>query len=416
MNKPATDTGLLNYLLSPQAIRERAQAIYRLALAGQTHLRVNLEKLPELAQFVTQVTLENYPDLKIPFHSRWGHFQVGKIDRLKELDTGLAHLDPLERARSKLDLVIVSVLLDAGSGPEWKFQERQTQKTWSRSEGLGVASFRMFMNGDFSSDSKNPLRADHVRLQKLSLDELGRGFQVGSSNPLAGLEGRLKLLRELGTTIEKNAEIFPRAQGGIARPGNILDYLLSSRRSDKITEATEILLAVLRGLGPIWPGRILLDGFNLGDVWSHPLLGASQSSDSYVPFHKLSQWLTYSLIEPLIEGGLNVQGVEKLTGLAEYRNGGLLLDRGLIELRDPKQAQRQHEPGSALIIEWRALTIVLLDMIGAEVRKGLQMTDVQLPLAKVLEGGTWWAGRKAAAALRPGGGPPLQILSDGTVF
>jgi hypothetical protein len=40
----------------------------------------------------------------------------------------------------------------------------------------------------------------------------------------------------------------------------------------------------------------------------------------------------------------------------------------------------------------------------------------QLPLARVLEGGSWRAGRLIARELRPDGGPPLQIHSDGTVF
>jgi hypothetical protein len=38
------------------------------------------------------------------------------------------------------------------------------------------------------------------------------------------------------------------------------------------------------------------------------------------------------------------------------------------------------------------------------------------PVAKLLEGGTWAAGRALAARLRPGGAPPLRVHSDGTVF
>ncbi|PMU96171.1 DUF1688 family protein, partial [Pseudomonas sp. GP01-A4] len=91
---------------------------------------------------------KNYPSLDIPFHSRWGHFRVGKIDRVKDLDAKLSNLDAMERARVKLDLVITSVLLDAGAGAAWSFQEEKN--VFSRSEGLGVASFHMFMNHGFS--------------------------------------------------------------------------------------------------------------------------------------------------------------------------------------------------------------------------------------------------------------------------
>jgi hypothetical protein len=46
----------------------------------------------------------------------------------------------------------------------------------------------------------------------------------------------------------------------------------------------------------------------------------------------------------------------------------------------------------------------------------MNLTSEQFPLAKVLEGGTWWAGRFLAKEKRSDGSPPLQIESDGTVF
>jgi hypothetical protein len=423
MNKSAIAFGPkdLSYLMSPQAIRDRAHALYEMALDGRTHFRVREERLDEVADYVTAVTLANYPDLKIPFHSRWGHFQVGGVDRQKELNTRLADptakLSKEDRVRAKLDLAMVSVLLDAGSGPAWKYREGDSDKAvFARSEGLAVASFRMFMNGDFSSDPAQPLRADGKKLAALTLDELARGFQVSESNPLVGLEGRLSLLHALGRIVQDDPVRFPfKGKGNVARPGNLFDYCQASSEDGKFS-APLLLLAVLQGLGPIWPGRIQLGETNLGDVWSHGLLGEPGSVHSLIPFHKLSQWLTYSLIEPMEEAGLEITDVEGLTGLAEYRNGGLLLDRGLIELRDPSLASEGHRPDSALVVEWRALTIVLLEKLARAVRTKLQKTEKELPLAKVLEGGTWWAGRKAAAAKRTDGGPPLKILSDGTVF
>lgn len=408
----------IEFLLSPQAIRARTKALYEAAVGGGTHFRVREEKLDEVSEFVLQVTLENYPDLKIPFHSRWGHFQAGengkKIDRLKELDSRLSGVGAAEKARAKLDLAIVSVLLDAGAGMSWKYREATTGCNLGRSEGLAIASFRMFLDGAFSSDPSHPLQADAKGLQKLTKEALEKGFQVSATNSLVGVEGRLELLRQLGRTVEKDQKHFPAQASSSARPGNLYDFFV--KRGSKNIRAPELLGAVLRGLGPIWPGRIQLGSTNLGDVWVHPLLGSQNTTQALIPFHKLSQWLTYSLIEPLIEGGLNVDGVEELTGLAEYRNGGLLLDRGLIELRDQSQAQASHCPDSPLVIEWRALTVVLLERIAEKVRTKLGKTSAELPLAKVLEGGTWWAGRRAAASLRSDGGPPLKIISDGTVF
>lgn len=400
----------LSYLLSPQAIRDRARQLYQAALGGKTHFRVHEDKIPAVAQYVTEVTLKNYPKLEIPFHSRWGHFQIGGVDRLREFNDRIKGLSREEKVRAQIDLVIVSVLLDAGSGPGWKYFEAETGKTLDRSEGLAVASFRMFMAGEFSSDPAQPLRADGKKLGSLKADALVRGFQVSDKNPLAGVEGRLGLLNSLGRVVQEDREHFPGA-----RPGGLADFCRTQAQGGHFA-APKLLLAVLQGLGPIWPGRIQLGKTHLGDVWSHPLLGDASSVRSLIPFHKLSQWLTYSLIEPLIESGLTIDGVEELTGLAEYRNGGLLLDRGLIELRDPALLSQKHRPDSALIIEWRALTVVLLEKIAEQVRKELKMTEKALPLAKVLEGGTWWAGRKAAAELRSDGGPPIQVQSDGTVF
>jgi len=94
----------------------------------------------------------------------------------------------------------------------------------------------------------------------------------------------------------------------------------------------------------------------------------------------------------------------------------LFIDTGVISLRDPALLQQEFEPGSLFIIEWRALTVCLLDRIAPEVRKLLGKSADEFPLAKVLEGGTWATGRKLAAEHRADGGSPIRIRSDGTVF
>jgi hypothetical protein len=383
----------VDYLLSPQAVRERSRVIYDQAVAGKTHFKVNPEKLGDVAQFVLDVTRSNYPDLLIPFHSRWGHFQAGKVDRLKTLNEKLASLEPAERARVKIELAVVSVLLDAGAGMQWKLKDPFSSGTFSKSEGLAIASLDLFMKGAFHSQGK--LGADSEGLKKFSRAQLEESFQVSPSNPLLGIEGRVQLLNSLGKAFEGS------------RPGILVDEWISKAQNKKL-KASVILNSVLRHLGPIWPGRIVMDGINMGDMWEY--------NGTYVPFHKLSQWMSYSLMEPMMECGIEITDLDELTGLPEYRNGGLLLDLNLIELRDPSQKEKEHSPDSPLIIEWRALTVTLLDQIGNEVRKILGKNSVELPLVKILEGGTWHSGRKIAAQLRTDGGPPLKIKSDGTVF
>lgn len=393
----------LDFLLSPEAIRKGAESIFEQTQKGKTHFTYHPEKFNEVVDYVITVIKENYPDLEIPFHSRWGHFRAAGINRVAiSLDPKLTSLDSMEKARIKLDLVITSVLLDAGAGAEWKYVEKSSSKTINRSEGLGVASFYLFMDGHLSGDGQMKATADG--LMNLSKEKLKEYFQVTQTNPLVGVDGRLLLLKNLGKTISAKKEIFP---GG--RPGNLVDYL--SKRYGKTFTGPQLLRAVLDGLGEIWPGRIKIAGVNLGDVWKY-----DKSPGGLVAFHKLSQWMTYSLCEPLQEAGFIITDIDKLTGLAEYRNGGLLLDRGLISLVDKKLEQNEHRPDSELIIEWRALTIALLDRIGIEVQRKLGKNADNFPLAKVLEGGTWWAGRKAAKELREDSSPPLKIESDGTVF
>jgi hypothetical protein len=166
----------------------------------------------------------------------------------------------------------------------------------------------------------------------------------------------------------------------------------------------------------MWPSRLELAGVPLGDCWRHPALTTGDTTSGLMPLHKLSQWLTYSLLEPLQEAGFTVRDIDGLTGLAEYRNGGLLVDTGVLVLRDPDAAERPHEAGSTLVVEWRALTVALLDRLAETVRQRLGMDAQSLPLARILQGGTWTAGRQIARARRPDGTPPLTVISDGTVF
>jgi hypothetical protein len=400
-------TDEVDFLLSPEAIRARAATLFQRTVDGKGKFTYHADQLKPTVDFVLSIVKKNYPDLKIPFHSRWGHFAVGGIDRKAQLAEKIKSFDARERARVQLDLVITSVLLDAGAGVNWKYHEQSSNRSFGRSEGLGVASFYLFLSGAMSADRRS-LRADREGLERLSLNELLTAFQVKPENPLVSPEGRLRLLNNLATAMSNKAMFKD------GRPGNILDYLIEKYGS-KIP-AKGILRAVLDGFGSIWPGRLKAGKVNLGDTWFHAGLGAEGKIDSLVPFHKLSQWMTYSLMEPILEAGLEVIGVEELTGLAEYRNGGLLIDGGLVSAGNSSDLAKTWAPDSEFIIEWRALTIHLLDIIGHQVQTQLGKTPQEFPLAKVLEGGTWWAGRALAAEKRAGGGPPIQLESDGTVF
>ncbi|GAA6619807.1 URC4/urg3 family protein [Scytonema sp. NUACC26] len=401
---------LVDYLRSPTAIRERCGQLYKRVIEGNSrHFNCDLSQLERVADYTIQVIREEYPNLEIPFHSRWRHFEVGGVPRLLFLDERLAGLTPLEKAIAKFDLAIISVLLDAGAGKSWYYNEPETQLRFKRSEGLAVASFQMFCAGTFASDGRTtPLQVNADHLQALTEEELTQGFGVSKENPLVGIPGRLKLLQKLGCSLVSSPDVFGERD---PRPGNLVRYLMTKTRNNQL-DATTVLSAVLEGLSDIWSGRIEVAGINLGDVWFHP----DVVDDGLVPFHKLSQWLTYSLLEPLEELGLEITGLDALTGLAEYRNGGLCLDLGLINVKNQDILLEPYPVSSEAIVEWRALTVILLDCIAAMIREKLGMNAEELPLVKILQGGTWTAGRKIAAELRKGAIPPIQIESDGTVF
>ena len=407
------ESAAIAYLRSPIAIRERCGQLFELACADQLHyFRCDLSQLGQVAEYVIQITRESYPDLNVPFHSRWRHFEADRQPRLAILEAKLDGLSPLEKAQTKFDLVITSVLLDAGAGDRWQYIEPETGLVLQRSEGLAIASFHAFCQGLFSSDPQKPLQADAIGLQTLTAAALSRAFQVSSQNPLVGIEGRLQLLQGLGKVLQHHPSAFGFQN---PRPGLLVNYLLGQARHGQL-EASTVLGAVLSSFGAIWPGRLTIAEDNLGDVWVHSALSSDRPHAQLVPFHKLSQWLTYSLLEPLQELGLEITGLDTLTGLPEYRNGGLCLDLGLLQIKDPIVLQQAQLPSSEAIVEWRALTVILLDRIAETVRRELKPTTADLPLVKILQGGTWAAGRRIAAALRPNGSPPIQIESDGTVF
>lgn len=185
----------------------------------------------------------------------------------------------------------------------------------------------------------------------------------------------------------------------------------------------------MTSLAPIWPStRTTIDGVPLGDAWpcaampSHP----AHPWQSIVPFHKLTQWLAYSLMAPMTRLlGVRWAGADLLTGLPEYRNGGLLLDTGLLTLRADdarrgleqywRNAQIEGQPcvevvpmfavDDDVVVEWRAVTVGFLDELCAEVNRLLGLDGrpgrERLALAQVLEAGTWKVRRLPSAPFSP---------------
>ncbi|ANB13124.1 hypothetical protein AWJ20_1405 [Sugiyamaella lignohabitans] len=421
-----------DYLLSIESVRPRCKIVFEKALVNQlTNFDVDLSKLDGLVDYTIKTIQDDFGTAydKIPPHGRWQHFEAGGVPRIDQLVGLWPDSDKKEVTTRLIDLFLVSVLLDAGAGKHWKYVEKGSGQVINRSEGLATACYHMFKDGLFSSlPDQDPYRVDGKALVNLNEDAFKAGMQVSDSNPLEGFNGRLALLNRLGKALQENKQLF----GPDARPGYLVDYLLSHEKTiGRTVPLTTLWDALMKGLGPIWPqeGRTKLDGVVLGDTWpcsSMPHI-VSDPSQSLVPFHKLTQWLCYSLLTPIKKYlDLEFVGESLQTGLPEYRNGGLLVDMGVLTLKPSAIASASSSSDksassvpvfpveSDVIVEWRAVTVGFLDLILDKVNAKL---GSQLSLPQLLEAGTWKAGRRIAAELRPvTNGPPIDIISDGTVF
>ncbi|WAQ84663.1 hypothetical protein PtA15_5A236 [Puccinia triticina] len=466
-----------DYLKSLGSIRERCQQVFNLTV-NQDQLEfwsVDQSTLPSIVDFCSYLISRDYGAnyQSIPPHGRWRHFLANERDRISPLLeqwSADSSVDPVETGRRLVDLFVVAVLMDAGAGDEWKFVEpleescstsananESLEQGIGRSEGLAVGTLHAFKQGIFSSDPKHPHQVDPTALSSLTPSKVAEFMQSKSGNQMVGLEGRSNLLQKLGCLLSSGSKYFPAQEpNSQSRPGNLIDYILTHPDVHPLPRAVmrgeismsidvlwEVIINEKDGLGSIWPkeGRQPIGGKFIGDVWTCEALNRVTKDGGHVPFHKLSQWLTYSLIE-VLEKTLKwvITGSEKMTGLPEYRNGGLLIDfqyiqpkpmafiksLGLPEADSSSFSLMDTLPPLAAshpaIVEWRALTVIALDRIKDSINEKLELVGSAqaLSLPQVLEAATWKGGREIARIKRAqdgsSAGPPIKVISDGTVF
>ncbi|GMM27485.1 hypothetical protein DAMA08_002010 [Martiniozyma asiatica (nom. inval.)] len=445
----------IDNLYTIKSVRETNSCTLPLIKSNQLeNFKVDLSKLPVIVDYVVNVIQSEFKSnedlLKIPIHGRFQHFEIGQVKRVANLISQWQSnkIPDLEICKKLIDLFIVSVLLDAGAGNVWSFHETETDLTIGRSEGIAVASYHMFIKGVFSDKAQaDPFFVNGDKLKKLTAVELAKGLQISNENQIAGFDGRLKLLNTLGETLSENKLLF----GNDARPGNIVDYLINEKATKTDSgynlELEDLWNSLMQGFTPIWPteGRIKVDGQVIGDAWflknkcknAASLLNTSPDKipdwQRVVTFHKLTQWLTYSLFVPLIDyGHFNILHSEYMTGLPEYRNGGLFVDFELLQLKEEilskgldfsaevgfNRGIPTFKPDDDVIVEWRSCTICLLDMLLPLVNEkmGITGTKYELSLPQMIEAGSWKSGRFIAKKFRDNGGPPIELYADGTVF
>ncbi|WYZ40893.1 hypothetical protein EsH8_IV_001234 [Colletotrichum jinshuiense] len=422
----------IKYLLSLRAVRERSKIVGDVAKAGNlSHFDVREDKLDDVVDFVASVIKRDYgPDKfdTIPPHGRWQHFEVGNVPRVANIveEWKKEGCDKTETTRRLVDLFFVSVLLDAGAGDDWRYTEPGTDQVYERSEGIAVASLHMFKSLAFNASGSIPV-VHGEKMEKLETSALAEGFQVSDSNPMLGVDSRAGLLRSLGRSLLAHPDVF----GPEGRPGNLVDTLIKSAGGSSKLDVLFLWDTLQSLLIPCWPkDRTTVKGTPIGDAWPLSTLKKASSSsdpaDGIQPFHKLTQWLTYSLMVPFQRVlGMEWINADSLTALPEYRNGGLFVDLGVLVLKKESLERGLKASGGELplfdagddvIVEWRAMTLVLIDKLytGVLARMG---DGVHLSMAQLLEAGSWKSGREMAAKHRPQTkSSPILIKSDGTVF
>ena len=449
-------------LHDPATIRARCAGLLGAVEQGVSpSFKLNRDALPALADRVAALTRQRFPDLAVPLHSQWRQLEAGGKSRKDELDQRLAGRSQVEVARVHVDMIIVNCLLGGGAGANWIYAESAAisaaalpqaapedllalldqaaakrpapatdgdapqplaapAATYRHTEGLAVASFRAFMAGAFSSQAGDPQRADATALRHVDAAALRAIFQSSPSNPVVGLDARAAMLARLGHALQDEAaRDVARGLPAQARPALLFDRITGYGARTEVS-ATEVLDHVLRVFSPVWPPGSKVQGLPAGDVWPHLWAGSAiaghqqdRTTDGWVPFHQLAQWITCSLLEPLSWAGVRVTNLNALTALPNARNAGLLIDAGVIVPRDPRLLARTWKPQDELVIEWRALAVVLLDELAVLVRQRLGLTEEQLPMPCFMEGGSDAAGRELALSLRPDGSPPVRLEGDG---
>ncbi|KAF4965982.1 hypothetical protein FZEAL_10712 [Fusarium zealandicum] len=429
----------VKYLLSLRAIRERAKVVGDIAKSGNlTHFELREDKLDDVVDFVASVIKRDFgPDNfhKIPPHGRWQHFEVGNVPRISNVleEWKTEGCDNTELTRRLIDLFFVSVLLDAGAGDHWRYTEPKTGQVYERSEGIAVASLDMFNSLAFTASEAGTVpMVDAWRagkgLKQLETSQLAKGFQVSDDNPMLGVDSRAALLRSLGQSLLAHPDTIR------LFAHKILDHMIKSAGESSNLDILFLWDVLQTLLIPVWPqDRTTIGDTPIGDAWPLSTLrnGAVSSSPETVaegiqPFHKLTQWLTYSLMVPFQRIlGMQWINADSLTALPEYRNGGLFVDLGVLSLKKETldrglEASGEelplYEAGDDAIVEWRAMTLVLIDILYSRIQS--RMGDgVQLSMAQLLEAGTWKSGREIAAERRPQTkSSPILIKSDGTIF
>ncbi|MGB2535099.1 MAG: DUF1688 family protein, partial [Candidatus Puniceispirillum sp.] len=87
-----TDVSATLTLLTPEAVRQRCLEVFAAAEANALNFfQLNKENFDAALELVVAEITSNYPNGKVPFHSRWRHFEYGDQDFWFETSSALVN-------------------------------------------------------------------------------------------------------------------------------------------------------------------------------------------------------------------------------------------------------------------------------------------------------------------------------------
>lgn len=375
-------------LLTLDAVRERCARMLELAEDGKlTHVSVDLAALAPAADRIVAHIRARWPDLVLPFHSVWRRFEAGGHDRFADLAGYRQWSDVREMGRAAFDMALVAGFLGHTAPPRWAYAEGVTAERYRDAEGLAVAGLAMIASGLLSGVPMDPLRADAGQLARLGPDEVAAALQMPPDNTVIDIEARMHVLRRLGEAVNLRDDLFAREDD--PRPGGLFDLLFEEGLGAPL-EAARIFEVLIDGLAPVFAGGAELGGIPLGDTWRCEV-AARQGDDpetaALLPFHSRIQRLVPDLAEPLVWAGVEIVGLEALTAQSDETAASLLIDTGVVSLRDETGEAELPPLSSPATIELRAVTVALFDRLAPLLRERLGVDADEMPLAGLLEGG-----------------------------
>lgn len=403
-------------LRTTPTVRERcAQLLARARAGGSAWFEIREEAAVTTVNEVVTAARARYPRRPIPIRSLWRHLEAGGADPRGDVHRLMAGQPGTAWTQARIDLAVVSWLLALPGAPDWTYTEPSSGRVLAGEAALAVATLHAFHAGLFSSDPERPLQADALGLRAVVTDRLAQALQVHDAPRRSELSRRVIRLRRLGELMAQQPEVF----GAQGRPSGVFDLIITPyghgvpHTAD--VDAHDILSQLLTCLSGLWPSGSQIGGVPLGDCWPHPAVQADGPTNGWVPFHTTLQDLTSSLLEPFLWGGAQVHGINSLTAPADRCHATLLLDTGLLRLREPHSTGVEWSTRDEIVVEWRALTLALMDEIAPRVCASLKQSVTQLPMGCILQAGTVAAGQALTQRLR-GGQPVLKVAADTDFF